>query len=226
MTRNTRILAIVAIVVFSTIGAMAQENRSELSFQGMGFFTSGTNGNGTGYSATEAGGVLGTYRYHLNHWASVEAAYGFSLNTQRYDFLSSNPFRIQTDIHQFTGSLVMNLPTHGHSRINPYLLNWRRRAVVRADRQSVQFDIECAVADQGDIRVRRWRELCDPQRRRFAGGVSRAFVRHARFRIWSLGHERGDAHGRAVDWNQFPFLRTEKGIVILKAGEAGVRNLT
>jgi outer membrane autotransporter protein len=122
MTRNTGILAIVAIVVFSTIGAMAQENRSELSFQGMGFFTSGTNGNGTAYSATEAGGVLGTYRYHLNHWASVEAAYGFSLNTQRYDFLSSNPFRIQTDIHQFTGSLVMNLPTHGHSRINPYFL--------------------------------------------------------------------------------------------------------
>jgi outer membrane autotransporter protein len=122
MTRNTGILAIVAIVVFLTIGAMAQENRSELSFQGMGFFTSGTNGNGTAYSATGAGGVLGTYRYHLNHWASVEAAYGFSLNTEKYDFLSSNPFRIQTDVHQFTGSLVMNLPTHGHSRINPYFL--------------------------------------------------------------------------------------------------------
>jgi outer membrane autotransporter protein len=122
MTRNRGILAIVAIVASFTMGAMAQENRSELSFQGMGFFTSGTNGNGTAYSATEAGGVLGTYRYHLNHWASVEAAYGFSLNTQRYDFLSSNPFRIQTDIHQFTGSLVMNLPSHGHSRINPYFL--------------------------------------------------------------------------------------------------------
>jgi opacity protein-like surface antigen len=112
----------IAIVISLTISAMGQENRQELSFQGMGFFTSSINGNGTDYSATEAGGVLSTYRYHLNHWISAEAAYGFSLNTQKYDFLSSNPFRLQSDIHQFTGSLVINLPTRGHSRITPYFL--------------------------------------------------------------------------------------------------------
>ena len=68
MMRSTGIIAIVAIVILSAMSAMAQENRSELSFQGMGFFTSGVNGTGTAYSATESGGAIGTYRYHLNRW--------------------------------------------------------------------------------------------------------------------------------------------------------------
>ena len=120
--RNTGIIAIAASVILLAMSAVAQENRSELSFQGTGFFTGSTSGNGTAYSATESGGALGTYRYHVNRWLSVEGAYGVTLNTQKYDFLSSNPFRIQTDVHQFTGSLVMNLPMRGRSRINPYFL--------------------------------------------------------------------------------------------------------
>jgi opacity protein-like surface antigen len=78
-------------------------------------------GNGTAYSATESGGVLGTYRYHLSRWISVEGAYGYSVNTQKYS-LSAGAFRIQSGIHDFTGSLVLNLPSQRHSRINPYLL--------------------------------------------------------------------------------------------------------
>lgn len=104
-----------------SVAAAAQENRSEIGLQGGGLFTTGTTGNGTAYSATESGGVLGTYRYHLNPWISVEGAYGYSVNTQKYS-LSSSAFRIQSGIHDFTGSLVLNLPSHRHSRINPYLL--------------------------------------------------------------------------------------------------------
>jgi opacity protein-like surface antigen len=104
-----------------SVAASAQENRSEISLQGGGLFTKSTTGNGTSYSTTESGGVLGTYRYHLNHWISVEGAYGYSVNTQKYS-LSSGAFRIQSGIHDFTGSLVLNLPSHRHSRINPYLL--------------------------------------------------------------------------------------------------------
>lgn len=103
------------------LSASAQENRSEISVQGAALFTASTTGNGTSYGATESGGVMGTYRYHLNHWMSVEGAYGYSLNTQKYS-LSSGAFRIQSGIHDFTGSLVVNLPSHHHSRINPYLL--------------------------------------------------------------------------------------------------------
>ena len=104
-----------------SLASSAQENRSEISFEGTGLFTRGTTGNGTAYSATDSGGFLGTYRHHLNHWVSLEGAYGYSLNTQKYS-LSSSAFRIQTGIHDFTGSLVLNLPSRSHSRINPYLL--------------------------------------------------------------------------------------------------------
>jgi opacity protein-like surface antigen len=104
-----------------SVAASAQENRSEISLQSGGLFTRSTTGNGTSYSTTDSAGVLGTYRYHLNHWISVEGAYGYSVNTQKYS-LSSGAFRIQSGIHDFTGSLVLNLPSHRHSRINPYLL--------------------------------------------------------------------------------------------------------
>jgi len=109
------------MVLCISLAASAQENRSEISLQGTGLFTSSTTGNGTDYSATSSGGFLGTYRYHLNHWISLEGAYGYSVNTQKYS-LSSSAFRIQSGVHDFTGSLVMNLPSRSHSRINPYLL--------------------------------------------------------------------------------------------------------
>jgi len=119
------VVLVVAIVSSLLLGlslaASAQENRSEISVQGTGLFTSSTTGNGTSYSATESSGFMGTYRYHLSHRISVEGAYGYSLNTQKYS-LSSGAFRIQSGIHDFTGSLVVNLPAHHHSRINPYLL--------------------------------------------------------------------------------------------------------
>jgi len=103
------------------LAATAQENRSESSVQGTGFFTSGSSGNGTAYKTTETGGFLGTYRYHLNRWVSAEAAYGYDLNSQKY-LLSAGAFRIQSGIHQVTGSMVLNLPTHTGSRFNPYIL--------------------------------------------------------------------------------------------------------
>ena len=104
-----------------SVAASAQENRSEISLQGGGFFTASTTRNGAVYSATSSGGLLATYRYHLTHWISLEGAYGYSVNTQKYS-LSSNAFRIQSAVHDFTGSIVMNLPSRTHSRVNPYLL--------------------------------------------------------------------------------------------------------
>lgn len=109
------------MVVCVSLAVSAQENRSEISIQGGGFFPMSTSGNGTSYSATESGGILGTYRYHLNHWISVEGAYGYNMSTEKYS-LAPSAFRIQSNIHQFTGNLVLNLPSHHHSRLNPYIL--------------------------------------------------------------------------------------------------------
>ena len=110
-----------SIIFLLTLAATAQENRSEISLQGTGFFTQGTSGNGSAYSATRTGGFLGTYRYHLNHWISAEGAYGYEANSQKY-LLSSSAFRIQAGIHQMTGSLVFNLPSRASSRLSPYFL--------------------------------------------------------------------------------------------------------
>jgi outer membrane autotransporter protein len=104
-----------------TLAATAQENRSEISLQGTGFFTRDSPGNGTAYSTTETGGLLATYRYHLNRWISAEGVYGYDLNSQKY-LLSSGAFRIQSGIHQATGDLVVNLPSRASSRLNPYFL--------------------------------------------------------------------------------------------------------
>lgn len=114
-------LVTLGMVLCFSLAASAQENRSEISLQGAGLFTASATGNGTAYSATSSGGFIGTYRYHLTHWISLEGAYGYSVNTQKYS-LSSSAFRIQSAVHDFTGSIVMNLPSRAHSRINPYLL--------------------------------------------------------------------------------------------------------
>jgi outer membrane autotransporter protein len=115
------ILFLGGLLCLATLSVGAQENRSEISVQGTGFFTNGVQGNGTAYSATETGGFLATYRYHMNRWVSLEGAYGYEVNSQKYG-LSSGGFRIQSGINQLTGSLVLNLPNRGHSRFNPYIL--------------------------------------------------------------------------------------------------------
>ena len=108
-------------ILLLTLSAIAQESRSEVSLQGTGFFTTGASGNGTSYSATEAGGFLAGYRYRLNRWLSAEAAYGMDRNTQEY-LLSSGDFRIQSNIHQITGSVVISLPAVARRRLHPYVL--------------------------------------------------------------------------------------------------------
>jgi opacity protein-like surface antigen len=121
MRRATICLGSILLLLLATLAAMAQENRSEISLQGTGFFTQSSSGNGTAYSTTGTGGFLGTYRYHLNHWISAEGAYGYDLNSQKY-LLSSSAFRIRSGIHQVTGSLVFNLPSRASSKLNPYFL--------------------------------------------------------------------------------------------------------
>ena len=114
------VILVMSLTLFLSLAASAQENRSEISFQGTGLFTKDASGNGNTYSATESGGFLGTYRYHVNHWMSAEAAYGYSLDTQKYS--SAGAFRIQSRIHQLTGAMVFHLPSRPSSRLSPYAI--------------------------------------------------------------------------------------------------------
>jgi len=118
--RRTAIM-LTSFVILITLGATAQESRSEMSLQGTGFFTKDTSGQGTTQRTTNTGGFLIGYRYHLNRWLSAEAVYGYDRDTQRY-FGSTGSSRIQSNVHQATGGLVVNLPTPARFRISPYVL--------------------------------------------------------------------------------------------------------
>jgi opacity protein-like surface antigen len=114
-------IMLIGVLLLVTPGAIAQEQRSEISLQGTGIFTKDSSGNGLSQHATDAGGFLIGYRYRLNPWLSAEADYGFSRNTQKY-FVPLTASRVQSDVHQTTAGFVVNVPHPVRLRINPYLL--------------------------------------------------------------------------------------------------------
>lgn len=115
MKRAAMIVGVLAIV---SITAVAQENRSEISIRGTGFFTKDTDGNGIRQHATDTRGFLVGYRYNLNRWLAAEANYGYDRNTQIY--FGGTGARVESNIHQITGSAVMKLPSF--ARLQPYAL--------------------------------------------------------------------------------------------------------
>jgi outer membrane immunogenic protein len=117
-TTKLALVGIAAFLALVPITAVAQEIRSEISIQGTGFFTKDTQGNGVLDRATETGGFLIGYRYNFDRWLAAEANYGYDRNTQMY--FGNTLARVQSNIHQFTGSAVVKLP--GFARIQPYAL--------------------------------------------------------------------------------------------------------
>jgi opacity protein-like surface antigen len=92
-----------------TLGAAAQEDRSEIILQGTGFFTKDTNGQGISRTTTETGGFQIGYRYNINRWLAAEGNYGFDRDTQRY-FGNLGESRLQANVHAVTGDVVVKLP--------------------------------------------------------------------------------------------------------------------
>jgi opacity protein-like surface antigen len=107
MRRTAMMLA--GFVILLTLGAPAQESRSEISLQGTGFFTKDTNGQGISRTTSDTGGFQVGYRYRINRWLAAEGDYGFDRNTQKY-FGSFGESRVQANLHAVTGDLVVNLP--------------------------------------------------------------------------------------------------------------------
>ncbi len=114
-------IMIAVVVLLLSVGSTAQEARSEVSLQGTGLFTKDTTVRDSTQRGTENGGFLVGYRYHFNRWLAAEGVYGYGRNTQQY-FAPSGLSRIQADIHQATGGLVVTLPSPARFRISPYVL--------------------------------------------------------------------------------------------------------
>ncbi len=114
-------IIILAVVFLLSVGATAQKIRSEISVQGTGFFTKDSNGQGIFQHDTQTAGVLGSYRYHFTRWLSAEAVYGWNRNSQVFS-TPGGLARIQADVHQATGGLVVNLPAPHRFNLRPYVL--------------------------------------------------------------------------------------------------------
>lgn len=112
--------AVASFILFLTVSAAAQEARNEFSAQGTGLFTKDSTNNGITRSATDTGGFLIGYRYHINRWLATEANYGFDRNTQKY-FAVGGFSGVQSDIHQTTAALVVNIPAKFFG-LKPYVL--------------------------------------------------------------------------------------------------------
>ena len=111
MKRGAVIVGVLAVL---SITAVAQENRSEISVQGTGFFTKDTDGNGIRQHATNTSGFLVGYRYNFNRWLAAEANYRYDRNTQIY--FGGSGARVESNIHQITGSAVVKLPSNPDHR--------------------------------------------------------------------------------------------------------------
>jgi opacity protein-like surface antigen len=119
MRRSAILLAGFAILL--TVGAVAQENGSEISLQGTGFFTKDTNGQGISRTTTDTGGFQVGYRYSFNRWLAAEADYGYDRNTEKYFGGSLGESRVQANVHAVTGDVVVKLPLRLRG-INTYVL--------------------------------------------------------------------------------------------------------
>lgn len=98
--------------------AQSEEFKSDVAVQALGSFVKETTDNGVTHSATNSGGVLGTYRYYFGRHNGVEFNYGYTLNSQQYaqgnNFASTKAYS-----HEATAAYVWRLPL---GRVTPFAL--------------------------------------------------------------------------------------------------------
>jgi opacity protein-like surface antigen len=121
MIRLKMIVAVMFAALLTTSTSLAQETlRNEVSVQGTGFLTKDSEGNGVKQHTTDSGGLLASYRFHINSWLAADGSYGYTRNTLQ-NFTPGNAFNVQANMHQTTGALVVTSPRRVFG-LNPYAL--------------------------------------------------------------------------------------------------------
>ena len=95
--------------------AQTEGGRQEVAVQAFGSFVKTTTQNGIDNSATNSGGVLGSYRFFFSTHHGVEANYGYSRNTQNYTSVTG----VKTNSHEVSGAYVFRMPFR---KITPFAL--------------------------------------------------------------------------------------------------------
>ncbi len=99
----------VASAALSAFSQSENPQKNEVSVQALGSFVKSTTENGIENTATNSGGVLGSYRYFFNAHNGVEADYGYSLNTQTYGS-ASEVVGVKSYSHEISAAYVFRVP--------------------------------------------------------------------------------------------------------------------
>jgi opacity protein-like surface antigen len=112
MFRKQTILTLIGGMALMSLPAFSQEeslHRNEITAQAFGSFLKSTTNNGVDQSATNSGGILGSYRFLFTRYHGVEVDYGYSLNRQ--NFVSSGTSTgIKSHSHEVSASYVFRYP--------------------------------------------------------------------------------------------------------------------
>jgi opacity protein-like surface antigen len=108
----------IASIALPAYAQSEDAGKNEVSVQAFGSFVKTTTNNGTQNSATNSGGVLGSYRRFFNAHSGVEVNYGYALNTQGY-LSSANAVGVRTYSHEVSGAYVFRLPL---AHFTPFVL--------------------------------------------------------------------------------------------------------
>jgi opacity protein-like surface antigen len=114
------VVAIFATMLFASLALAQEQSKHEASAQGTGFFTNDTTGNGNRQHTTNSGGLLLSYRYHINRFLAADASYGYSRNTFQNQFALGSA-NVSSNVHQVTGALVVTSPKE-YGRLRPFAL--------------------------------------------------------------------------------------------------------
>ena len=114
------VVTLVAGIASMAIPAFSQSEelgRNEVSVQAFGSFLKGTTSDGVRNSATNSGGVLGSYRYFFNTHNGVEVNYGYALNTQNFTS-STGTVGVKSYSHEVSAAYVFRMPL---KRFTPFV---------------------------------------------------------------------------------------------------------
>jgi outer membrane immunogenic protein len=111
-------IAGIASIVLPAYAQPEDSGKNEVSVQAFGSFVKTTTNNGIQNSATNSGGVLGSYRRFFDAHSGIEVNYGYALNTQNY-LSPANAVGVKTYSHEVSGAYVFRVPL---ARFTPFAL--------------------------------------------------------------------------------------------------------
>jgi opacity protein-like surface antigen len=121
MFRNKLVVTWFVSIASLALPAFSQSENpqnNEVTVQAFGSFVKSTTDNGIGNTATNSGGVLGSYRYFFNAHSGVEADYGYALNTENYS-ASNGALGVKSYTHELSAAYVYRLQ---RPHFTPFLL--------------------------------------------------------------------------------------------------------